>query len=65
MGGSNLKTAEALISGLPVVGTSQAFRGFADFADLPHIAVADTPEAFAAGIRHALDSDGARRRRRT
>jgi glycosyltransferase involved in cell wall biosynthesis len=55
-GGSNLKTAEALISGLPVVGTSQAFRGFADFADRPRVTIADTPEAFAAGIRRALDA---------
>jgi glycosyltransferase involved in cell wall biosynthesis len=55
-GGSNLKTAEALISGLPVVGTSQAFRGFAEFADRPRVTIADTPDAFAAGIRRALEA---------
>lgn len=56
-GGSNLKTAEALMSGLPVVGTSPAFRGFADFADRPRVTVADTPEAFAVAVRHAFDFD--------
>ncbi len=61
-GGSNLKTAEALVSGLPVVGTSQAFRGFEEFSELPQVARADTPEAFAAGIRGALDATGAPRR---
>jgi glycosyltransferase involved in cell wall biosynthesis len=60
-GGSNLKTAEALVSGLPVVGTSQAFRGFMEFAGLPQVARADTSEAFAAGIRRALDDAGAPR----
>jgi glycosyltransferase involved in cell wall biosynthesis len=56
-GGSNLKTAEALISGLPVVATSQAFRGFSEFADRPRATIADTPEAFAAGVRRALDAE--------
>jgi glycosyltransferase involved in cell wall biosynthesis len=55
-GGSNLKTAEALISGLPVVGTPQAFRGFAEFADRLRVTIADTPEAFAAGVRRAFDA---------
>jgi hypothetical protein len=54
-GGSNLKTAEALLTGLPVVGTPAAFRGFAEFAGLPRVTIAETAEAFAAGIRHALD----------
>ena len=59
-GGSNLKTPEALISGLPVVGTPQAFRGFSEFADFPGVTIADTPESFAAGIRGSLDRQSRR-----
>ncbi len=54
-GGSNLKTAEALVSGLPIVGTSQAFRSFDEYADLPGVAIADTQAAFAAAIRDLFD----------
>ncbi len=60
-GGSNLKTAEALVSGLPVVGTTQAFRGFSEFLGAPRVTVADTPGAFAAGVRRALDADAVAR----
>lgn len=56
-GGSNLKTAEALISGLPIVSTSQALRGFGDYVDHPAITMADNPAMFASGIRHVLDGD--------
>ena len=55
-GGSNLKTAEALVSGLPVVATSIAFRGFGDYAAWPGVTIADTPAAFAAGIRGVFDA---------
>jgi glycosyltransferase involved in cell wall biosynthesis len=54
-GGSNLKTAEALMSGLPIVGTTQAFRGFEEYTDLPAITTGDTPIAFAAGIRRIFN----------
>ncbi len=57
-GGSNLKTAEALVSGLPIIGTSQAFRGFDDYAGLPGVAIADSPAAFAATIRDLFDAGG-------
>ena len=50
-GGSNLKTAEALVSGLPIVGTSVAFRGFGEYMGWPSVTIADNPAAFAAGIR--------------
>lgn len=53
-GGSNLKTPEALVSGLPILGTSCAFRGFERYAGLPGVAIADDPAAFAAGMRALL-----------
>lgn len=45
-GGSNLKTAEAIVSGRPVVGTSIAFRGFEDFIDSDFIRVVDMESEF-------------------
>jgi len=45
-GGSNLKTAEAIYSGKPVLGTDFSFRGFEDYADLPGINLVTTKEAF-------------------
>ena len=58
-GGSNLKTPEALTSGLPVVGTRQ-HRRFSEFSELKGVTIADTPHAFAAGIRRSLDRRGKR-----
>lgn len=54
-GGSNIKTAEALYSGRPVICTSTALRGFEHFAGLPEVTVADTPEQFQAAIRNVLE----------
>lgn len=45
-GGSNLKSAEALLSGRPIVATSRAFVGFEAFAEAPGIHIADEPAAF-------------------
>jgi glycosyltransferase involved in cell wall biosynthesis len=45
-GGSNLKTAEALASGRPVVATRRAFEGFESFIDLPDIFIEDDPNSF-------------------
>jgi glycosyltransferase involved in cell wall biosynthesis len=45
-GGSNLKTAEALVSGRPVVGTSTSFRGFEDFISSEFVIVADSVYEF-------------------
>jgi glycosyltransferase involved in cell wall biosynthesis len=45
-GGSNLKTAEALVSGRPLIATRRAFEGFESFADLPGIYIEDEPDAF-------------------
>ncbi|HYH74973.1 MAG TPA: glycosyltransferase [Candidatus Saccharimonadales bacterium] len=55
-GGSNLKTAEAVLSGRPVVGTSHAFRSFEELKDLPNIYIADKPEAFRQAIVHAMQA---------
>lgn len=41
-GGTNLKTAEALLTGLPIVSTSFAMRGFEKFSKLPYLFLADT-----------------------
>jgi hypothetical protein len=53
-GGSNLKTAEAILSGRKIVATSFAFRGYEEHLSLPNIWVADTPEAFRQSIAEAL-----------
>ncbi|WP_077218258.1 glycosyltransferase [Acidithiobacillus albertensis] len=53
--GSNLKTAEALESGLPIVATSKAMRGYEDAMALDHVYIADNQESFRAAIRTALD----------
>jgi glycosyltransferase involved in cell wall biosynthesis len=55
-GGSNIKTAEALYSGRPVVCTRTALRGFERFAGLPEVTVAETPEQFQQGIRKVLEA---------
>ncbi|MBV7583578.1 glycosyltransferase [Pseudomonas sp. PDM33] len=57
-GGSNIKTAEALYSGKPVICTSTALRGFEQFRELPGISVADSPQAFQELLRHTLAQDG-------
>lgn len=54
-GGSNIKTAEALYSGRPVVCTRTALRGFERFASLAEVTVADTPAQFQEGIRKVLE----------
>jgi glycosyltransferase involved in cell wall biosynthesis len=57
-GGSNIKTAEALYSGKPVVCTSTALRGFEDYRALPEVIVADSPPKFQAAIRSVLGRKG-------
>lgn len=54
--GSNLKTAEALESGRPIVATTQAFRGYEEALRAPRITIADTPQAFRKAVRLNLDS---------
>jgi hypothetical protein len=45
-GGSNLKTAEALVSGKWVITTSVALRSFEEYRNAPGVIIADTPAAF-------------------
>ncbi|MGX4643835.1 glycosyltransferase [Massilia sp. SYSU DXS3249] len=54
-GGSNIKTAEALYSGRPVVCTPTAMRGFERFAGLPEVLIAETPAQFQDSIRKVLE----------
>lgn len=56
-GGSNLKTAEAILSGKKIVATSYAFRSFERYLDLPNIFIADKPDDFRAAIVEAFTSD--------
>jgi hypothetical protein len=53
-GGSNVKTAEALASGRPIIATPHAFRGFAEYEHLPRVTVSATPGAFESAILAAL-----------
>jgi glycosyltransferase involved in cell wall biosynthesis len=45
-GGSNLKTAEAICSGRPIVGTSKSFRGFSGFVDSINTVIVDDVSDF-------------------
>jgi hypothetical protein len=49
-GGSNLKTAEAILSGRPIVATSIAFRGFESLKTLSNVTICDNPEEFRAAM---------------
>lgn len=53
-GGSNLKTAEALVSGRPIVATTFAFRGYEGYKSLPGVRIADTADEFRAAMLMAL-----------
>jgi hypothetical protein len=56
-GGSNLKTAEAIITNKKVVATSHALRSFEWFKDFPNVWVADTQEEFQKKMIEAINSD--------
>ena len=45
-GGSNLKTAEALCSGRPIVGTDISFRGFEHFKTSTNVSIVDDVDEF-------------------
>jgi glycosyltransferase involved in cell wall biosynthesis len=57
-GGSHLKTAEALASGQPIVGTTASFRGFSEYTSLSRVTLADTPERFEIAIHDSLSTPG-------
>ncbi|CAA2144834.1 glycosyltransferase family 4 protein [Methylobacterium bullatum] len=56
-GGSNLKTAEAIASGRPIVATRLAFEGFETSVDLPEIRIADEPNEFWNLVDQYLSAD--------
>jgi len=53
-GGTNIKTAEALMSGAYVIGTPLAFRGYESFMDFPTVRIANTPQQFSDALREIL-----------
>ncbi len=55
-GGSNLKTAEAIYSGRPVLATPHALRGYGDASRWPTIRVADDADGFRRALRERLDA---------
>jgi len=54
-GGSNIKTAEAVYTGKPVIGTTKSFRGYERVLALPGVHRADEPAEFKRLTRAALD----------
>ncbi len=55
-GGSNVKTAEALLSGRPVIASGPAMRGFDAFRGTAALTVAEDAAAFGAALMEALDA---------
>lgn len=53
-GGSNLKTAEAIVANKPIVATSHAFRSYEAYEHYPNTYIADTAETFQQAILKAL-----------
>jgi len=53
-GGSNLKTAEAILANKKVVATTHALRSFEWFKDFPNVWIADTKQKFIESIATAL-----------
>lgn len=56
-GGSNLKTAEAIIADKKVVATSHALRSFEWFREFPNVWVEDDPEKFREAIATAFAAE--------
>lgn len=52
--GTNLKTAEALVSGRPIVGSRIAFRGYEMFMNSENVTVTDDPFMFKRAILNYL-----------
>jgi hypothetical protein len=55
-GGSNLKTAEAILANKKVIATNHALRSFEWFKHFPNVWVADSQRDFQASIREALQA---------
>lgn len=56
-GGTNLKTAEALQSGKPVIGTREAFRGFEGYSNAPNVYISSSPQEMHSAIRSVLTAN--------
>jgi glycosyltransferase involved in cell wall biosynthesis len=56
-GGSNLKTAEAILSGKPIIGTTTAFRSYEEYVGSPEIVIANTRVEFQEAITRLADSN--------
>lgn len=54
-GGSNIKTAEAVHSGKPVIGTAKSFRGHERVLALPQVFATDDPVEFRRLVKASLD----------
>ena len=54
-GGSNLKTAEAILSNKKIVATNHSFRGYEKFKNLSGIYFADTKEDFITALKKAFN----------
>ena len=54
-GGSNIKTAEAVYSRKPVIGTSKSFCGHERTLALPHVFAVDEPAEFRRLVKAALE----------
>jgi glycosyltransferase involved in cell wall biosynthesis len=55
-GGSNIKTAEAIHSGKPVIGTTKSFRGHERTLVLPHVYCTDDSREFRRLVKATLDA---------
>jgi hypothetical protein len=56
-GGSNLKTAEALLSGKNIIATKHAFRGYEEYHNAPGVYIAESPEIFRAKILKSFEKN--------
>ncbi|GEM_PF-796975 len=55
-GGSNLKTAEALLANKKIVASKFAFRGYEEFIDLPNVRVVSSSTEFKKAITKSIKS---------
>jgi glycosyltransferase involved in cell wall biosynthesis len=56
-GGSSLKTADALMAGVPVITTSVGIRGFESYIGQTNIFIADSPIQFKSEISRVIEKD--------
>lgn len=56
-GGSNLKTAEAILSGKPIIATRMAFRGYEKYKNLSGVSFSDTTDKFHSAITKVVSNE--------